>query len=83
MLLAGDPKKIGGSQTATNTSSEMKVSGAATINVNINSNTPISSNMEPALIAAISNRVGTISNQNGQLDANLPPPSNGYMETMG
>jgi len=82
MLLAGDPKKIGGSQTATNTSSELKVSGTATINVNITSNTPISSNMEPALITAISNRVGQIANQNGQLDANLPPPSNGYIETM-
>ena len=83
MLLAGDPEKIGGSQTSSNTSSELKVSGVATINVNITSNTPISSNMEPSLIAAISNRVGTIANQNGQLDANLPPPSNGYMETMG
>jgi hypothetical protein len=65
-----------------NTTSELKVSGAATINVNITSNTPISSNMEPALITAISNRVGQIANQDGQLDANLPPPSNGYIETM-
>jgi hypothetical protein len=83
LVMAGDPNKLTGGGNSNVTSSEMKVSGTATINVNINSNTPISSNMEPALIAAISNRVGTISNQNGQLDANLPPPSNGYMETMG
>ena len=63
-------------------SSELKVSGAATINVNITSNTPISSNMEPSLVTAISNRIGQIAIQKGQLDANLPPPSNGYMETM-
>jgi hypothetical protein len=81
MLLAGDPNKIGGNSNSA--PSELKVSGTATINVNITSNTPISSNMEPALITAISNRVGQIANQDGQLDANLPPPSNGYMETMG
>ncbi|MHA1968090.1 MAG: hypothetical protein ACW964_09835, partial [Candidatus Hodarchaeales archaeon] len=65
LVMAGDPNKLTGGGNSNVTSSEMKVSGTATINVNINSNTPISSNMEPALIAAISNRVGTISNQNG------------------
>ena len=75
-------KNVSTSKSSAKTSSELKVSGAATINVNITSNTPISSNMEPALITAISNRVGQIANQNGQLDANLPPPSNGYIETM-
>lgn len=69
MLLAGDPKKIGGSQTATNTSSEMKVSGTATINVNINSNTDISSNMEGQITNKIIEVYQKIANGGGDVSS--------------
>ena len=57
-------KGLGG-EVANGTSSEMKVSGTATINVNINSNTAISANMESQLTSKIIEVYQKISNGDG------------------
>ena len=60
----------GGSQTSSNaTSSEMKVSGTATINVNINSNTDISSNMEGQITNKIIEVYQKIANGGGDVSS--------------
>ena len=74
MLIAGDPKKIGGGAN-NNTSSEMKVSGSATINVNIKSDNPsldISS-----LKDTISRTVTKMFNNSGQPDGASVPQEGG------
>jgi hypothetical protein len=76
MLIAGDPKKIGGNSN--NAPSEMKVSGTATINVNINSNTAISANMESQLTSKIIEVYQKIANGNGDPSSVYQPqPSKG------
>jgi len=52
-----------------NTSSEMKVSGTATINVNINSNTDISSNMEGQITNKIIEVYQKIANGGGDVSS--------------
>jgi hypothetical protein len=65
LVMAGDPKKLIGGGDEKGTSSEMKVSGTATINVNINSNTAISANMESQLTSKIIEVYQKISNGDG------------------
>jgi hypothetical protein len=65
-----DKVTTGGSQTSSNaTSSEMKVSGTATINVNINSNTDISSNMEGQITNKIIEVYQKIANGGGDVSS--------------
>jgi len=66
MLLAGDPNKIG---SGTNTGGSTEISGTATINVNINSNTPITPYMESQLTSKIIEVYQKIANGNGDVSS--------------
>jgi hypothetical protein len=66
MLLAGDPNKIGG---GTNNGGSTEISGTATINVNINSNTAISPYMESQLTSKIIEVYQKIANGDGNVSS--------------
>ena len=66
--MAGDPKKLTGGES-TGKSSKTEISGTATINVNINSNTAISSNMESVLTSKIIEVYQKISNGDGNISS--------------